>query len=251
MAFRIEKAIGIIVIFSAALSAGDLTAQVRHKHLRNGGIGQIEINAGGISFKEIGKHAEHSQEWRYEDIQQLTLRPNEITILTYDSDKWELGRVREYVFDQLPEGFAAQVYALLRAKLDQRFAAHISDAAVKPLWQAPAKLVRRFGGTQGALLIGEDRIEFKSEKGESYTWRLTDVQNVSSSGPFDLSITTLEESGVLRGGTSEYRFQLKASLSEARYNELWQRVNAANGLQVLFSPRDVIPETDRVKSPSK
>lgn len=251
MAFRIEKAIGIILILNTAVFASDLTAQVRQKHLRKGATGQIEISTAGISFQETGKHAGHWQEWKYEDIQQLTLRPDEITILTYESAKWELGRDREYVFDQLPDGFAAQVYALLDAKLDQRFAAHLSDAAVKPEWQAPAKLLRRFGGAQGALLVGEDRIEFKAEKGESYTWRLKDVQNVSSSGPFDLSITTLESSDVLHGRTSEYRFQLKEFLSEARYNELWQKVNAANGLQVLFSRQEVISETSLVKSPSK
>ena len=251
MAFRIEKAVGLILIFSALASAADLTAEVRHKHLRKGAMGQIDINAGGISFKETGKHAAHSQEWKYEDIQQLTLSPTEISILTYEGEKWQLGRDREYVFDQLPEGFAAQIYTLLHAKLDQRFAAHLGDPDVLPKWQAPAKLLRRFGGSQGTLLVGEDRIEFKVEKGESYTWRLKDIQNVSSSGPFDLSITTLERSGVLHGSTSEYRFQLKESLSEARYNELWQKVNAANGLQVLFSPRGVIPEPERVKNPSK
>jgi hypothetical protein len=64
-------------------------------------MGQIEISENLISFKEAGKKSEHSRQWKYEDIQQLTLSPTELRILSYDDEKWQLGRDREYVFDQL------------------------------------------------------------------------------------------------------------------------------------------------------
>jgi hypothetical protein len=71
------------------------------------------------------------------------------------------------------------------------------------------------------LEIGEDRIVFKTaQKDDSRTWRLRDIENISSSGPFDLTITTLEK---------PYRFQLKQMLSEARYNELWRKLNDTKG----------------------
>jgi hypothetical protein len=43
---------------------------------------------------------------------------------------------------------------------------------------------------------------------------------VSSSGPFQLTITTFEK---------QFDFQLKQPLSEARYNRLWLDIERKNG----------------------
>ena len=232
MAFRIEKAVGVVLLFGAIATADGLAAPVCHKHLRKGALGRIEIGAAGIAFTEPGRHAVHSREWKYEDIQQLTLSPAALTVLTYDDQKWQFGRDREYVFDQLPQGFAARIYPAIQNRLGPRFAAHLRETELQTEWEIPAKFLRRFGGTQGTLLAGTDRIEFKAGK-DSFTWLLADIENISTASPFDLSIMTLERSGVLHSSTVEYRFQLKAALSEDRYNELWRKVSAAKGVQVL------------------
>ena len=39
--------------------------------------------------------------------------------------------------------------------------------------------------------MGEDRIVYRTGKGASHTWRYSDIENVSHSGPFDLSFMTL------------------------------------------------------------
>ena len=229
MEFRIEKTIGAILMLGFAAWGDSLSVQVRHEHFRKGAMGQIEIGESSISFKEAGKNSSHSWEWKYENIQQLTLNPTELRILTYDDQKWQLGRDREYAFDQLPPDFASQACSLLRGRLDQRFVAHLDDPDVKPLWQIGAKLAHRLSGSQGRLLVSEDRIVFKTEDGESHAWRYTDVENVSTSGPFDLSITTLERSGWHHGSVTDYHFQLKQVLTEDRYNDLWRRINHAKG----------------------
>src|ERR1019366_2531129 len=97
-----------------AASGGSLTVQVRHEHFRKGTKGQMEIGENYVSFYETGKNFSHSRKWKYEDIQQLTLSPAELRILTYDDQKWQLGRDREFAFDQLPKDFASQAYLLLR-----------------------------------------------------------------------------------------------------------------------------------------
>jgi len=232
MEFRTEKTISAILMLSFAAWGGPLSVQVRHQHLRKGATGQIEIGENSISFKEAGKNSKHSWDWKYEDIQQLTLSPTELRILSYDDERWQFGRDREYVFDQLPKDFATQVYSLLGTRLDQRFVAHLIDADVKPSWQVGAKLRHKFGGSQGTLLFAEDRIVHKTDKsGEAHTWLYNEIENVSTSGHFDLSITTSERSGWPRGSTNDYHFQLKQVFSEERYNELWRRVNRANGLR--------------------
>jgi hypothetical protein len=233
MEFRIEKTISAILMLSLAAFG----AEVRHQHLRKGAMGQIEIGENSISFKEAGKNSKHSWEWKYADIQQLTLSPTELRILSYDDEKWQLGRDREYVFDELPRDFAAQIHSSLKSRLDQRFVAHLGDPDVKPLWQVDAKLLHRFGGSQGTLLLAEDRIVYKADDGDSHTWPYTDIENVSTSGRFDLSITTSERSGWPRWSITDYHFQLKQALSDERYNDLWRRVNNSLGARSRSMPK--------------
>lgn len=222
MEFRIEaKACAGLILWAGFAMGYD----VRHAHLRNGGAGVLRIDETSITFEEPGKHAKHSRTWKYDDIQELILGPEKLRIVTYEDNRWELGRDRVYVFNKLPASLAVDWYPVFRAKLDARFVAALADDLVKPEWQMPAKLVHGRGGSQGVLLVGADRLVYKSGlEGESRTWRIGDVENVSSSGAFDLTITTYERA---------FRFQLKQALGEERYQALWLRVNQARGLGVL------------------
>lgn len=74
--------------------------------------------------------------------------------------------------------------------------------------------------------MGEDSIEYKSEERDaSRTWPFFQIENVSSSGPFDLTITTFERDGSRFAGRRDFRFQLKVELTEDQYNALWRRLN--------------------------
>jgi hypothetical protein len=97
----------------------------------------------------------------------------------------------------------------------------------------------RFGGDEGVILVGPDEIVYKSAKpGESRTWRYQDIENISSSGPFQLTITTFERAKTHYGNLKGFNFDLKRQLEEARYNELWLRLNQSKGLRILNSYRD-------------
>jgi hypothetical protein len=203
------------------------TVTVRHRHFRHGSPGELRVSADSISFSETGKGSKHSRVWKYQEIQQLELSPDTLRILTYEDQKWKLGRDREYVFDHLPTGFAQSVYEHWRSQLDQRFVADLPDKNEPVLWERPAKLVGTLRGTQGTVRIGTDRIVYDTAAPEaSRTWRFTDIQNVASAGPFDLSIVTAEHHGTWNTGSREFRFQLKQPLSEQQFNELWRRLNA-------------------------
>jgi hypothetical protein len=120
---------------------------------------------------------------------------------------------------------AQQVYPLFTRNLKQRFIAELADPDVYALWQAGAKLRHGLGGSQGKLLIGDDRIVYQAKaQGESRTWRFEDIDNIATAGAFDLAITTLERSDWRHAGPTEFRFELKQPLSEDRYNELWRRI---------------------------
>ena len=78
---------------------------------------------------------------------------------------------------------AAEWYPVFRARLDERFVAALADETLKPDWQIPVKLTHGRAGSQGMVLVGEEGVVYKSsEAGESRTWRMRDLENVSSSG---------------------------------------------------------------------
>ena len=226
MELRIEARISTLLILGAlTTSAQPFTYPVRHQHLHGGATGTLRIDTDSITYTEQSKNAKHSHKWAYGDIQQLSVSAEELRILTYDDQKWQLGRDRDYTFDRLPEGMVQQLYPLFSRKLDQRFVAELADPDVRPLWQTGAKLRHGLHGSEGALLIGRDRIVFQTGAGsDSRTWRFQDIDNIATAGQFDLSITTLERSGWQHAGPTEFRFQLKQPLTEDSYNELWRRI---------------------------
>ena len=195
MAFRTQTKTCACVIFLAAAACAQ-SYPVRHKHLRNGVTGTLRVDENAITFTEPGKQAKHSRVWKYDDIQELLLGAGTLRIVTYEDNRREFGRDRVFDFD--------------------------------PEWQLPAKLARRTGGSQGMLLVARDLVVYKTAvSSESRSWRIADLENISSSGPFDLTITTHE-----RG----FRFQLKHALEEGRYQELWLRINETHGLRILSRP---------------
>ena len=228
MEFRIEKGIGAFLILCGVGFAQPFTFGVRHQHLRGEAAGELRISEDAIVFEEKSKDGKHSRKWKYAEIQQLSLSPEKLRILTYEDRKWQFGRDRDYVFDGLPDDLAKQAYPLLQRVLGQRFIAELAGPGMPAQWRMEAKLRHGLRGSEGTLLIGEERIVYQSNiAGESRTWRFDDIDNIATAGPFDLSITTLERSAWRHAGPTEFRFQLKETLAEDRYNKLWRRIYQA------------------------
>jgi hypothetical protein len=189
---------------------------VRHEHLRKGCAGVMTVDETGVSFTGAKKHA---WKWKYEDIQELTLAPGRIHILTYKDSKLRLGADREYNFTgKIP---TEALYLLWKDQMDQRFVAAVGQASGLPSWSLPVKHLRPVIGSEGTLAFTPESIVYSTPaKDQSRTWRYTDITTISSSGPFQLTITTLEKS---------FNFQLKQPITEARYNELWLQIEKKNG----------------------
>ncbi|HSW49231.1 MAG TPA: hypothetical protein VLH09_03605 [Bryobacteraceae bacterium] len=220
MALRTEKAFGVILAAALAHAAWgqSFEFQAKHDHWRKGCAGTLRIDTEGATYTG---EKQHSWTWAWQDIQRFELSPTRINVLTYKDNRWKLGADREYAFSLAPDQSVGAAYGFLKDRLDQRFVARLADPEVKPLWETPAKRLGRLRGSEGALLVGEDRIVFRSEDGrESMTWRLTDIQNLSSSGPFQLTLATLQET---------YEFQLKQPLEERRYDALWRAIEQRHG----------------------
>ena len=203
------------LILAASLASATQFA-VRHEHLRKGCVGTLTVDENGVSFTGAKKHA---WSWKYEDIQQLRLSPESIYILTYKDSKLRLGKDREYNFTgKIP---AEELYPLLKDRMDQRFVAAVGQALGLPTWSVPVKHLRPIVGSEGTLAFGAEAIVYSTPtKAESRTWRYTDIESIASSGPFQLTVTTLEKG---------FNFQLKQPITEARYNQLWLQIEKENG----------------------
>ncbi|MGA3017136.1 MAG: hypothetical protein ABSF62_08455 [Bryobacteraceae bacterium] len=255
MEFRIEKGIsafltGLALLAPAAFAQQEFRYQAWHGHSRPphikkaGNMGTLTITDAGVSFEETyqdGKKPEHPHAWRwaYQDIQQLRMGPTSLTVLTYQDNKWKLGADREYRFDLVSDKTFEDPYQFLKGRLDQRFVAEIPDRISAVLWEIPVKHLLRFSGDEGVLQVGPDEIVYRSaKKSESRTWRYQDIENVSNSGPFQLTITTFERAKMHYGDRKGFNFELKQPLEEARYNDLWLRLNQSKGLKILTLYRE-------------
>jgi hypothetical protein len=211
----------------ALISAAEFKA--RHDHIRGGCTGTLTIDEGGVTYHEISAHKRkhpHDRTWNYSDIQQLELSAKRIRVLTYIDSRWRLGAAREYSFTARNSSDFSTAYALLKDRLDQRFIAELADAGIQPKWEIPVKHLGRVGGSQGLLIVGETSIVYQTgRKGEARTWRYGDIDNISSSGPFDFTLTTFERAKSHYGNRKDFNFQLKEPLDGRKYDDLWRRLN--------------------------
>jgi hypothetical protein len=214
MEMAFGKTASCLILAAALASAAQFT--VRHKHLNGGCSGAMTVDENGVAFTGAKKHA---WSWKYEDIQQLRLSPESIYILTYKDSKLRLGEDRAYTFTgKIP---AEELYALLADRMDQRFVAAVGQALGLPTFSVPAKQLKPIAGSEGTLSFTAGAIVYSTPaKTESRTWRYSDIENIASSGPFQLTITTLEK---------PFNFQLKQPITEASYNDLWLQIEKKNG----------------------
>lgn len=214
------------LIVSAWIAASAAQFPMRHQHLRKGCDGVMTVDDEGVRFEGARGHAWH---WKYTDIQELHLEQNRIRILSYEDSKWRLGADREYEFTGKPP--YESLFQVWKDIMDQRFVAALPSLAnVEGAVAIPAKHLRRASGSEGLLAFGEDSVAYSSSApGESRTWRYSDIESISSSGPFQLTITTFERARSNYGDRKGFNFQLKQPITEARYNELWLNIERKSG----------------------
>ena len=206
-----KAAIGLILTCAAWAQ----TLEVKHDHLRKSCTGTLAIDDAGIRFSGPKGHAWN---WPYADIQTLTLYPGSVRILSYkDRSTWKLGKDVSYTFTgKFPIDALQRQWS---AKLDQRFIDAAGGNSTLAGVRFPVKQLGLVKGTQGNLTFGESSVVFDAPRG-ARTWRYQDIQFISTAGPFQLSITTLEK---------QFDFQLKQGITESTYNQLWLDIERKNG----------------------
>ena len=228
-----------VIALALTVSAAEQTVEVRHDHLRprSEGAGTLTFGESGLSYRETGKNADkHHWTLPWNDVQQVWISPSEIRVLSYADTWWKLGADREFRLKAAPEQKLESLYSDLKQKLGEKVTAAFAAESADVLWEVPVKLRKGFGGSEGILQFHATRVSYRSkEKGESRTWSLTDIENVSSSGPFDLTITTFERSKLDYGDRRAFNFQLKQRIDKHEYQTLWRRLNQSKQLDYITS----------------
>ncbi len=202
------------------LLAVTLSFGVTHEHGLKSCDGRLTVDESGITFDSERK--DHSRHWKFTDIQELRLGSGAIHILTYEDRRLLRGeRPFDFSFDAKDASWE-QLRDIAAPHLDRRLV--VAEAEPKPepaknaLFRAEVKHRHLRGGCNGGLTFAQDAVSFASkEEGHSRTWTYRDIETISSSGPYELTI-------VAYSGEKNYEFQLKEPLEEKVYNELWRRL---------------------------
>ena len=235
MELRSQKTtLSLMILMLAPAMGFALEFPARHDHWRGGCAGILAFDTDGVSFRQISnKDAPHNWKWGWTDVQQLEIGDGRMVRLTgYRDRPWLAGKDQPFDFylDGRPD--LTPVYQLLRGRLDQRFIVRLADMRGTPLWQLPVKRLGAIRGTEGTLAVFPDRVVYHSSTPwASRTWRDADIDNLSTAGPFQLTVTTFEH-----GGTFE--FQLRQSLPPEQYQALWLRLNRPKGLAILSNLKE-------------
>jgi hypothetical protein len=229
MEFRSQTAIVVVYLALGAAAWAQPAVEVRHDHLLRDKTGTLRFDQAGVAFEKSGGKPDqsHPARWDYVDIRQIELRQERIILLLYsDRSPWLLGVDKEYEFPLAKGQDVRPVYEYLKDKLSQRLVADLADSSVPVLWEVPVKRLGTFRGSHGRLRVGPDHIVYETgRKNASRTWRMEDIETVSSSGPRQLTITTHERAITHYGSRKDFNFQLKEPIDERRYNLLWRRLN--------------------------
>jgi hypothetical protein len=220
----------LVLLMAGRLGAAELTYEVRHHRALKDHFGTLTVGEKGVSYQ----WKEQRVSFDYQDIQELSVSPEKLVVVTYKDRKWLLGVDKEFEFS-LPKGKSFEAaYTMLHNRLDRRFVAALADSPGTVLWELPVKRLGTLRGSEGVLQVGADRIVYKTPRtGQSRTWRFEDIENVSTSDRYQLTLVTYERSPANYGSRKGFNFQLKRPLEEGRFEGLWRRLNLGHGIPVL------------------
>jgi hypothetical protein len=234
------KRIVCIITFlclSPLARAQEFRYPVKHEHLIRGCEGELILGPDGVEF--AAKDKKHSRAWKYIEIQQIgLLSPTQVSILTYEDNRWELGKDRIFRFAILRGEITASVWGILQTRVAQPLVAAVFPTGIPSRYQIPVKHLRGFGGSEGMLEFSDEYIVYKTDaKEDSRIWRYEDISSVGTTGPYQLRLTSMDRVQGEFGGDRNFVFQLKRRLDEQAYDFIWWKINGPGISGVRRAPQ--------------
>ena len=174
--------------------------------------GKLRIDAQGVAFRS--KDGKTNVEIKMQDLRTARMAdPRALRFETYEVSKWKPIERREYTFRASPKAPLDALAQFLSSRVYRPVVGHYGDGSQ---FEIPAFHRRAFGGADGTLRIGNESIQFLSEKAsDARTWLYRDIETIGRPDSFRFRVTTNQES---------YVVELKDKLPEAAYELAWSKV---------------------------
>jgi len=200
----------LLVIAAPDKDMFDLKVE-RVRTLRNQ-PGDLHIDSKGVTFRS--RDGKTSITIALKDLRQADVAdPRALRFETYEVQKWKPVERREYAFHAQPDAPVEELAQFLAARLQRPVVGHYPEGSQ---FRVAVYHRRTLGGTSGMLEIGQDSIQFVSEKpADSRTWLYRDIETIGRPDSFRFRVTTNRET---------YMFELKSEVSEAAYQLAWTKV---------------------------
>lgn len=196
---------------------------VRHDHLLGACTGRLVFTAEEVRY--VSGHKDHERTWKYGDIQQMTLFPDRISILTYRSRPMRPGTDEVFNFrplsGALDDGFRRE----MELRLARPLVSGIVPEDVSPRFALPARHRKFPAGTEGVLEFGEEYVVYRTPApGGSALWRYDELESLGSTGPFQLRLGAPSAGGLFGAGRNVV-FDLKRRLEPEEYDFIWEKIH--------------------------
>jgi hypothetical protein len=174
--------------------------------------GDLHVDAEGVTFRSSDGRTIITIPMK--DLREADVAdPHGLRFETYEVQKWKPMERREFTFRAQPDASVEELAQFLAARVHRPVLGHYAEASQ---FQIPAFHRRLRTGTNGTLEIGEDSIQFVSDKpADSRTWLYRDVETIGRPDSYRFRVTTNRET---------YVVELKSELPEAAYQFAWNKV---------------------------
>ena len=174
--------------------------------------GDLHIDGQGIAFRSADGKA--SIEIPMKDLREVSVADaHALRFGTYEVQKWKPVERVEYTFRAPPDTPVEELGKFLTAHVHRTVVWQYPQEAQ---FQAAAYHRRVRAGANGLLKIGQESIQFVSDKpADSRTWLYRDIETIGRPDSFRFRVTTNRETYVL---------ELKEDLPEAAFEFAWSKV---------------------------
>ncbi len=213
----------LFLLWAPAPAPLQATFQVEHNHLFSKCWGQLIFDDTKVEYRTDKK--EHARVWKYEDIQQIELAEDRISVLTYHDRKIEFGADQSFDFKLLNGKVSDEFRRQLAAKLARPMVSSIIPAPGQARYTIPVRHRRFMNDSEGTLEVGDDSIVYRAgDPKDSGIWRYAELLSVGSTGPFQLRLGALKKTEGEYGEEKNYVFDLKRRLTEEEYDFIWTKI---------------------------
>jgi hypothetical protein len=221
-----KSVLALLTVFLALPAMAQTFLVVHKKAFRPDGAGELIFSEDAIEFRSAGKE-QNSRKWAYGDVQHLDrVSPTELVVLSYEDQKWRLGRDREFRFVLMEGMIGGELFETLRSRLGRPATNRVVAEVEAPLYEIDVKHLHTFGGCEGRLLFTQTGVVYKTAHAkDAREWRIdSDVESVWSQGRYQLEIHVYENNRREFSATRVYQFALKQRLNNEFYSNLKRRL---------------------------